>query len=473
MSSPDNPQPKKQTISLSQKPPQTEGQQDPRTSLLYVINKLLIKAMDAESREALQFIIVNDTIHLIHYDRALLFSFENNETDLVAISGLTKVNTFSERIKTLTEVVKSINDPTKAQILSEEAFWKEKNLWKELEIASGASVMWLPLVIDNKLILGLWIEKWKGSQFKMLPKEALELLNGTLMPGFASEWLKHRSGFSLKHFLNRDKTQWYVGGFTLFVLSLLIHIPLRVIAPCEIIPKDPYVISAPLEGIIAEVNVIPGQSVEKNALLASYDDRVPLQTLIVAEKQVDIAQKELNRVMALGLHDDKSQTELGVANQKLQKEQASLDLAKYQASLLKVLSPSPGVVILDNPEDWRGKPVKVGEKIMVVANPKDTKVRMWIPESDNVVLRTDIPVKIYLNITPEISYEANLVYIANESVQNEENISSFIAEAEWVKPPEEAKLGLKGTAILYGDNVPFLYYVFRKPWAALRRFTGM
>lgn len=451
--------------------PKTDA--DIRVPLLYVINQLLIKAMGAESREALQFIIVNDTVHLIHYDRALLFSYENDKTELIGISGLTKINKFSERIKKLQEIAKFIDNPMKPQILTEEAFWKEKNLWKELEIATGSSVLWLPMVIDNKVILGLWCEKWKGSKFKLPEKEGLELLNGTLMPGFANAWLKFQSKFSLKQFLKRDKTQWYVAGFTLFVLSLLIHVPLRVVAPCEVIPKDPYVISAPLEGIIEAVNVMPGANVQKDDLLASYDARVPLQTLKVAEKQVDIAQKELNRVMTLGLRDEKSQTELAIANQKLQREMASLDLAKHHASLLKVLSPIPGIVILDNPEDWRGKPVKVGEKIMVVADHLSTKVKIWIPESDNVVLRFDIPVKIYLNISPETSYEANLIYVANESILNEENISSFIAEAEWATQPANIKLGLKGTAILYGDNVPLLYYIFRKPWAAFRKLTGL
>ncbi len=448
-------------------------QLDLKVPLLYVINQLLIKAMGAESREALQFIIVNDTVHLIHYDRALLFSFENDKTELVAVSGLTKINTFSERIKKLQEIAKYIDNPMKPQILTEEAFWKEKNLWKELEIETGSSVLWLPMVIDNKLILGLWAEKWKGNQFKLPEKEVLELLHGTLMPGYANAWLKFQSKFSIRQFLKRDKTQWYVAGFTLFVLSLLIHVPLRVVAPCEVVAKDPYVISAPLEGIIEQVDVIPGEPVQKDALLASYDARVPLQTLKVAEKQVDIAQKELNRVMTLGLRDEKSQTELAIANQKLQKEIASLDLAKHHASLLKVLSPIKGIVILDNPEDWRGKPVKVGEKIMVIADQLNTKVKMWIPENDNVVLRFDIPVKVYLNISPETSYEAKLIYIANESILNEENISSFIAEAEWVNQPSDLKLGLKGTAILYGDNVPLLYYIIRKPWASFRKLTGL
>ncbi len=447
---------------------------DPKVPLLYVINQLLIKAMGAESKEALQFIIANDTIHLVHYDRSLLFGFDHHETELLAISGLTQVNKYSEKVRKLKNIALYIDEPTKPQILTEASFWREKNLWKELEIQSESTVMWLPMMIDDKLVLGLWLEKWKGGQpFNLPSKEVLQLLMGSLMAGYANAYVKFQSRFSFKKLLKKDKTQWYVAAFTIFVLSLLIHVPLRVVAPLEIVPKDPYVISAPLEGIIESIQVTPGQAVGKEEVLAKYDGRVPLQSLKIAERQVDIAEKELNRVMTLGIRDEKAQSELAVVQQKLQKELAAFELAKYQASLLNVASPADGIVILDNPEEWRGRPVKVGEKIMTIADPENTKLKIWIPENDNVLLRFDKPLKIYLNISPNKSYEARLVYVANESYVNEENIHSFLAEALFTTPPKDIKLGLKGTAILYGDSVPLLYYLIRKPWASVRKLAGL
>ena len=40
-------------------------------------------------------------------------------------------------------------------------------------------------------------------------------------------------------------------------------------------------------------------------------------------------------------------------------------------------------------------------------------------------------------------------------------------------PGPDVKMGLKGTAILYGDEVPLGYWLIRRPLAAVRRFIGI
>ncbi len=55
---------------------------------------------------------------------------------------------------------------------------------------------------------------------------------------------------------------------------------------------------------------------------------------------------------------------------------------------------------------------------------------------------------------------------------DEKGVPSFIAEASWEKDSGMPRLGLKGTAILYGENVSIFYWLFRKPWAAAREFIG-
>jgi hypothetical protein len=245
------------------------------------------------------------------------------------------------------------------------------------------------------------------------------------------------------------------------------------VAPCEVVPKDPILITAPLDGIVEEVKVQPGIEAKKGTILFEYDKRVPLQDLKVAQKEVEIGEKELNRATALGLTDPKSLAELAILRLRLEKKKIDLQLAEYQASRLTVYAPEEGVIMLDDPEKWRGKPVKVGEKVMIVSDPNLTKVRIWIPESDNIILDPAIPIKVFLNINPEISREAKLIYIANYATISEKEIPSFMAEAEWIKPQKDIKLGLKGTAILYGTDVSLFYYLIRKPWARVRSFFGV
>jgi len=83
-------------------------------------------------------------------------------------------------------------------------------------------------------------------------------------------------------------------------------------------------------------------------------------------------------------------------------------------------------------------------------------------------------IRIILNINPAQSYEADLIYVANESLVTAQGVPSFVAEASWVnKQPLNTKLGLKGTAILYGDRVSLFYFIIRKPWATARHYVGL
>jgi hypothetical protein len=129
--------------------------------------------------------------------------------------------------------------------------------------------------------------------------------------------------------------------------------------------------------------------------------------------------------------------------------------------------------MIENPEQWRGKPVKVGEKILSINDPNNTKLRIWIPEDDNILLDPEKHIKVVLNIDPAKAYEAALQFVATEASLSDLHIPSFVAEAKWVTLPEDNKLGLQGTAILYGEKVSLLYYLIRKPLAAVRRKIGL
>ena len=141
-------------------------------------------------------------------------------------------------------------------------------------------------------------------------------------------------------------------------------------------------------------------------------------------------------------------------------------------SKLDAKAPEHGIVMINDPDEWRGKPVKEGEKVMIVGDPTQTKVRIWVPENDNIVLDPEAKITIFLNINPVKSYRASLIYIANETTISDEHVPSFVAEARWVDVPPDLKLGLKGSAVLYGEKVSLFYFIMRKPWASFRKFLG-
>lgn len=427
--------------------------------LLAEINRLSIKAFKAQTPQSLIFLILNDTIPIVRYDRAVLWRMDGggkSPPKMLGVSGQAALKRDTDLSRNWLKIVKSIKEPEKPQILTNP------------EIPENTSVLWMPIFAYEKLALGLWMEKWNGVQWR---QEEVDVLH-FLMQAYGGAWEKFSKKYSIK---NITKRPILITMLSLLLASFIIRIPLRVVAPCEVVPKDPVVVTAPLEGIIEKIDVKPGQSVKKGELLFEYDKRVPLQELRVAQKKVAIVQAEVDRANALAQKDKKALAELGTSMLKLKKEQLDLELAEFRASQLDVEAPVSGISMLDNPEEWHGKPVKIGEKVMVISNPLNTKVRMWIPEDDNIILDPKKEISIYLNINPATSKKAHLIYIANFTHVTDKGVTSFVAEAEWAKDQDlsEIKLGLKGTAILYGENVSLFYWIIRKPLVYARRFFGI
>ncbi|MBA3958036.1 MAG: HlyD family efflux transporter periplasmic adaptor subunit [Parachlamydiaceae bacterium] len=426
--------------------------------LLAEINRLTLKAFKSPKVQNLIFLILNDTVPIVRYDRAVLWKLDpKGKPTLLGISGQSSVNKVTDLSKQWLDIVTNLKDPGTPQEL------------RIPEIPESNSVLWMPIFVHDKPMLGLWLERWNNVKWK---QEDIDLLKYILV-NYGAAYEKFVPKYSIKDFI-RKRPVPYIAGLSLLLL-MFVRLPLRIVAPCEVVPKDPIIVTAPLEGIIEQVVVKPGQQVNKEDLLFEYDKRVPLQDLLVAQKKVEIIKAEVDRATAQAQKDKKALAELGVEAIKLKKEKLELELAEFRASQLNVHAPEAGVVMLDNPEEWEGKPVKMGEKVLVIANPLETRVRMWVPEDDNIVLDIKKPIKVFLNVHPEQSLVANLIYIANYTHVTDKSVSSFIAEADWDEKEnvKDVKLGLKGSAILYGEDVSLFYWIMRKPWAYVRRFVGM
>lgn len=434
--------------------------------VLALLHQLSLSACRSATQQALIFQILNDTVQLAQYDRATLWDLRDNNVKLLGISGQARPNQTTGISEKWFSLIKDLKTPDTPQTLNKDSFTKEEKIWLELQTSPSApNVQWFPIFSKKKLVMGLWLERWNNAPWQ---EEEINILN-FLMQGYGVAWEKFVPKYSLKTIGKRQTIFLFI---TLFCALFLIHIPLRIVAPCEIVPKNPVLITAPLEGIISEMLVKPGEYVEKGSLLFIYDKRIPMQELKVAQKQLQIIQSELNRAITLSFKDNRPLSEVATLRIKLQKEKIRLELAEYQVKKLEVKSPQNGIIMLDNPEQWRGKPVRIGERVLMVTNPQKTKIRIWIPESDNVVLDRSKPLKIFLNVSPERSKKAKINYIADYVEINEKGIPSFTSEAEWVDSSEHVKMGLKGTAILYGQEVSLFYWIVRRPWAALRNIIG-
>ena len=172
-----------------------------------------------------------------------------------------------------------------------------------------------------------------------------------------------------------------------------------------------------------------------------------------------------------------SRSELASLNGKVAERQAEVAYVDELLKRIEVRSPGQGVLVFGDINDWQGKPVVTGERVALLADPKDAGVLIWLPVSDAINLEPGAPVKLYLQIAPLKPLSATLSQTSYQAAQSPEGISAYRLRAKFDSLDEEqlklARIGLKGTAKIFGERAPLAYYLFRRPLSTLRERTGL
>ena len=262
------------------------------------------------------------------------------------------------------------------------------------------------------------------------------------------------------------------GWMALAAAVLLVPVRLTVLAPGELVPAHPLVIRAPLDGVVEVFHVQPNQPVKKDQPLFGFDEAVIRSRAAVAAQALASAETEYRQTSQQALTDAKSKQLLALLLGKIEEKRVELAYLGDQLLRAQVLAPQDGVALFDDPSEWIGRPVAVGERIMRIAVPADSEVEAWLPIADAIALPAEAAVSLYLNATPLSPVAARLRFQAHDAVQRPDGGYAYRVRAT-LEHPTTHRVGLKGTAKLRGDWVPLAYWVFRRPLAAIRTTLGV
>ncbi len=442
---------------------------------LSIIHQLTLETSLCATGRELIFRMLNRTVALAPYGRAWLWRFGERGAKPLGCSGQTELDPHLPATEARLRLVETLRERRESGVLGEPDFPGREAEFAALNEGStrGLSVLWLPLVVEERVVGGLWLERW-AEHGEWTTKE-MGLLNSLLL-AYGAGWRRLLGEPTWRERLSRRRTKpWLLVGGLLLVYLLFIHrAPLRIVAHCEVIPADPLVVAAPLDGVIARVLVAPGQEVAKDAPLFRYDDQAIQSDLNVARQQVKIIESDLQRSTVQAFQDEKARARILTLENKLQQERIKLQLAQDRGAKVEVRAPAAGVVVMtDRPQDWAGRPVAVGERVLSLIDPARTKLNLWLPEKDNINFERKTPLRIFLSVAPQRTLEAKLTYVAKDITVSAEGVASFRAEAEWAGPHGYMPVGLTGTAMLYGEPVSTVYWLLRKPLAAVRYQLGI
>ena len=243
-------------------------------------------------------------------------------------------------------------------------------------------------------------------------------------------------------------------------------------ASVEIIARDAMPITATQDGVIERVLVRPNQEVRSGTPLVRYDGAVVRSKLFVAQQNVRVAQAELERATGKAFGDDVARTELRSLGARVAEKSAETRYLHELARRLEIHATSEGLVIFSDAEEWAGRSVQSGERIMLLADPRRVWLALYVPVEEAIPLSDGPEVDFNLDIDPLRTLKARVVESAYEAVIMPDGRSAYLMHAVLDANEPPPRIGLKGAARVYGEPNMLGYLLIRKPLRALRRGLG-
>jgi Biotin-lipoyl like/HlyD family secretion protein len=257
-------------------------------------------------------------------------------------------------------------------------------------------------------------------------------------------------------------------------LALLIPVRLTALAPAEVVALNALAVAAPQDGVIQKIHVQPHAPVKVGDLLFSLDDTTLKSRREVAAKGLLIAQADALIFQQRAFDDVKSKGELASAFGRVREKEAELALIDSALARMDVVADRAGVAVFADTNDWIGRSVQTGERVMQLADPNQAGVLVWMPAADALNLEPGAPVRLFLHTQPLKPLVAQLLQTSYHVVPSPDGIAAYRLRAGFDAAPGAAppRIGLRGTARVSGDWAMLGYYVLRRPLAALREWTG-
>ncbi|BBP56685.1 HlyD family efflux transporter periplasmic adaptor subunit [Pseudomonas sp. St316] len=332
--------------------------------------------------------------------------------------------------------------------------------WRSL---SAGQVFWLPLVDHQGQVFGgLWLAR----DLPWTPSE--QVLLSQLGDTYSHAWLalQPRKPWRLRWTRKRQ-----VALAAMLLLGLLIPVRQSVLAPAEVVPLGGQVVAAPLDGVIAEFMVKPNQAVKNGDLLLRFESTSLKAQADVAERALGVAEAELKANSQRSFADAESSSKVDLLAARVEQKRAERNYAMELLKRSEVRAERDGIAVFADAERWLGKPVQTGERLMEIADPNQAELRIELAVGDAIALEPGAQVALFLDSDPLQRHLAWLERSAYEAQPTAAGQLAYRLDARF--DATAPRIGLRGTAKVFGERAPLALYLLRRPLAGLRQSVGL
>ena len=428
------------------------------------------KLQACKSMRELAFVAVNEGFSVLRFDQAVIWQYDiRSQVCVEAVSGLAEVTNEAPYVQWLVHAaahfVAAAGQPVVATALAD---------LPESLAEDGAE--WVPDQLlhctltspEGEIIGGILFAR--DEPYVEVERAVVQWMGAST--GFAL-WAWRRDYRPVRRWLQRASTRQLVLAIGL-VAALMSFVPVRLsaLAQAEITPIRPFPITSPVEGVVDSIKVQPNQIVNADDPLVVLNDTTTRNKLAVAVKALDIAKADLQRAINKSFTDDASKGELNLLDARVREKVAEVAFLSEMLDRYSISAPQGGLAIFADAEEWRGRPLMPGERIMVIADPSLVEVTVYVPPEDAVQLDVGAEVSVFLNVDPLSPLKAKIVQTSYETITMPDNSLAYVVKAR-LMPGPIPRIGLRGTAKVFAEEVSLGYYLMRKPILFLRKSLGV
>jgi multidrug resistance efflux pump len=428
----------------------------------------------AKTVEELGLIMVNRSQKILPTTTTLFWQKNLTTGEIKQASAVAQVDTNSPFIIWANTLINRLSNQTSKNrvyvVNKQELDLQDVKQWEEWLPPHG---LMLPISSQDDTIYG-WLfmvreEVWQPSDM-VLAQELGQM--------YCYSWLTlNKQNFFNSKNSNQLVNKWskiaVFASVILIVGSLfLVDVQQSVLAPATVVPHNPNVVTSPLDGVIQKIAVEANSSVNKGQILFHLEPSEIKNRRDVSKLVLQVTKERYLKAQKVAFSDPEARASLTLLKSQIKQHTAEATYAQELLERTVVLAKNSGIAIFSNPSQWQGRPVAVGEQVMVIANANEVEVEILLAVDDAIIMQPGAEVLLFLNSDPLNPLSAKLHYASYQATVDQTGVLAYRLTAKLLATTKPPRIGLQGTAKLLGPQTSIFYYLFRRPLTALRQAVG-
>lgn len=409
--------------------------------------------------DELDFVLLNESSALVRYSQMALY-----ETPIGCVKGISGVAVFESSapyVRWLDAVFKHIdNTQNTPRPLS------------TTDLPEALAEQWPQWLAASAIVLPLTCRHGNIGQVLIAREDAWTTAEVRLLSIICNSYAQARVLAAMPrlpvppHHMRR---KWMLGAGAFFLAVALFPVHSWVLAPAEVVAVDPVFIRAPFAGIVRQINVPPNGAITAGTSVVELERGEMESQYQVASKAWQVARTEYDEAVQAGISDPKARAQASQLRGRIDEQVAQMRYQAEQLQKTSIPSLTSGLALYNDPSEWVGRPVEAGERILMVAPALSHRIEIRLPVTEVGHFETGSAVRFFDNVHPDQPVDGHLIFASYGSSLTPTGTLAYTLRADMAR---DMRMGLKGTARIYGPRHMLVAWALRKPLGVLRQWIS-